>query len=138
MASKKITITCHVCSAILWRQFSALAKSTAGYTLVETLVASAILLGVLLPASLVLAKLAMSRHNHNLIIATQLAKDEMERTILSEAYEDEAKEIVLEKTRWKLIRIVQKCFGLIEIRISVFRDRETKPLVELKTLRVSP
>jgi hypothetical protein len=121
-------------------------KSSGGYTLVETLVASAIFLGVLLPASLVLAKLAMSRYNHEVMVATQLAKDEMEKTILGESYHDEAKEIVFDKTRWKLVRAVHERFGLIEICVSVFRhrfdrltaSRETKPLVELKTLRASP
>jgi hypothetical protein len=138
MVRKKAAISSRRYGAVLRRQFSAFVKSSAGYTLVETLVASAIFLGVLVPASLVVAKLAMSRYNHEVMIATQLAKDEMEKTILGESYHDEVKEIVLDKTRWQLIRTVEERFGLIEIRVSVFRNRDARPLAELKTLRAPP
>lgn len=145
MMRKKTTIQSNRFGAGLRRRLLAIAKESGGYTLVETLVASAIFLGVLLPASLVLAKLAMSRYNHEVMIATQLAKDEMEKTLLAASFDSTSsstmgneKEVLLDGRRWRLARETQERFGLIEIHVRVFRNRETKPLIEFKTLRVPP
>jgi hypothetical protein len=111
-------------------------KDTRGYTLVETLVASAILLSVLIPATLVLGKLTLRQYHHDLIVATQLAREEMERTVAEARYQDEEKQVALSKKSWRLVRDVQEQSGLIEICIRVFKLRQAKPLVEIKTLRV--
>jgi hypothetical protein len=110
---------------------------TRGYTLVETLVAGAILLGVLAPASLILGELALSQYHHDLIVATQLARDEMERAILDTRYQSDEKLVEFGNKSWRLVREAHDRFGLIEIRIAVFRPRRAKPLVEIKTLRLS-
>ncbi len=112
-------------------------KDTRGYTLVETLVASAILLSVLIPATLILGKLTLSQYHHDLIVATQLAREEMERTIAEARYQDEEKQVALGKKSWRLVRDVQEQSGLLEIRILVFKLRQAKPLVEIKTLRMA-
>jgi hypothetical protein len=107
-----------------------------GYTLVETLVASAILLSVLIPATLILGRLTLSQHHQDLIAATQLAREEMERTVAEARYQDEEKHVALGKKHWRLVRDVQAQSGLLEIRILVCKLRRTKPLVEIKTFRI--
>jgi hypothetical protein len=114
-----------------------LARDPRGYTLVETLVASAILLSVLIPATLILGKLTSSQYHHDLIMATQLAREEMERTVAEARYQDEEKQVALGKKSWRLVRDVQEQSGLLEIRIRVFKLRQAKPLLEIKTIRVA-
>ncbi|MCI0693274.1 hypothetical protein L0337_14875 [candidate division KSB1 bacterium] len=111
-------------------------KDPHGHTLVETLVASAILLSVLIPATLILGKLTLSQQHHDLIVATQLAREEMERTVAEARYHDEEQQVALGKKHLRLVRDIQEQSGLLEIRICVFKLRQAKPLVEIKTLRV--
>lgn len=113
-----------------------LAQDSRGYTLVETLVASAILLSVLIPATLILGRLTLGQQHHDLIVATQLARDEIERTVAEARYQDEEKQVAVGKKHLRLVRDVQEQSGLLEIRIRVFKLRQTKPLVEIKTLRI--
>ncbi|MGH7600506.1 MAG: type IV pilus modification PilV family protein [bacterium] len=111
-------------------------KDARGHTLVETLVASAILLSVLIPATLILGRLTLGQQHHDLMVATQLAREEMERTIAAARYQDEEKLVALGKKSWRVVREVQEQSGLREIRIRVFKLRQAKPLVEIKTLRM--
>ena len=112
-------------------------QNTRGYTFVETLVASAILMSVLIPATLILGKLTLGQHHHDLIVAAQLAREEMERTVAEARYQDEEKQMALGKKSWRLIRDVQEQSGLLEIRIRVYKLRHATPLVEIKTLRMA-
>jgi type II secretory pathway pseudopilin PulG len=112
-------------------------KDPRGYTLVETLVASAILLSVLIPATLILGKLTLGQYHQDLIAATQLAGEEMERTVAEARYQNEEKQVTLGKKSWRVVRDVQEQSGLLEIRIRVFKLRQAKPLVEIKTLRMA-
>lgn len=110
-------------------------KSEAGYTLVETLVASAILLGVLVPAIVFLGKATGSHANYDLLLATQLARAEMEETLLLAQNYDEEKEVLLGKRSWRIVRIVINQNELLEIRVSVYKAGKQRPLVELRTSR---
>ncbi len=112
-------------------------SETDGYTLVETLVASAILLSVLIPATLILGRLTLGQYHRDLIVATQLAREEMERTVAEARYQDEEKQMTLDKKSWRLVRDVQEQSSLLEIRIRVFKRWQAKPLVEIKTLRMA-
>ena len=113
-------------------------KQNDGYTLVETLVASAILLGVLIPAALFLGKITMSQYSHDLLVATQLAREEMEKTLIAASYQDEEKLMDFGKRRWRLTRAIENQSGLLVIRIKVFKPNSVNPLVEFKTIRVQP
>jgi type II secretory pathway pseudopilin PulG len=112
-------------------------ESENGYTLVETLVASAILLGVLIPATLFFGRVASDRRAQDLILAFQMAGEEMERTAAFEIYEDEEWIIKLNNRSWRIHREIDTHMGLIEIRVKVSRNNQVRPLVELKTLRVT-
>lgn len=109
-----------------------------GYTLVETLVAGAILLGVLIPAALFLGKITLSQHSRDRLVATQLAREEMEKTLIAADFNDEEKPMDFGKRRWRLTRTVENQSGLLVIRVKVFLPNRAQPLMELTTLRVRP
>jgi prepilin-type N-terminal cleavage/methylation domain-containing protein len=112
-------------------------RTESGYTLVEMLVASAVLLGVLVPATLFLGKITTGRKGRDLIIASQLAESEMERTTSHELYENSEKQIRLDNRNWRIIRNIEEDQGLVDIRIHVFKAKKPKPVFTLKTLRLS-
>lgn len=107
-----------------------------GYTLVEALVASAILLGALIPAVLFFGKITVNQKAKDLIIASQLAEERMEKTIAFHQYNNDEKTLKLNNVTWRILQKVKNRSGLIEIRVKVFKKNQLTPLVELKTLRV--
>lgn len=109
---------------------------TRGYTLLETLMASALFLGVLLPACLLAGRMALSRHTHDVLIATQLAQEEMERTLAAALFHEEEKEMEFAQKRWRLHREIERQGDLVKIRVRVYRDAQSPALVTLQTLRV--
>jgi Tfp pilus assembly protein PilV len=110
----------------------------AGYTLVETLVAGALFLGVLVPATLFLSRSAMNRSALDLSRASFLAQEEMENTLASKRYQDEEKEIPVGRQAWRIQRETGENDGLVELRVSVFKPGKTDPLVVFRTLRTMP
>jgi hypothetical protein len=112
-------------------------RSSNGYTVVETLIASAVLMSVLVPATLFLGKITMNRMGRDLIVASQLAQEEMEKTTTFKLYTDDVKELRLDKKNWLIKREIEEWLGLIKINVQVFRDKKPDPVVELKTLRIS-
>ena len=118
-------------------RFKSLLRDTRGYTLVETLMASAIFLGVLVPACLLAGRLALSRHSHEVLIATQLAQTEMERTLAGALYDDEEKLVAFDQKNWRLKREIERRDDLIIIRVLVFRGARAQALLTLQTLRVA-
>jgi hypothetical protein len=108
-----------------------------GYTLVETLVASAVLLAVLVPATLFLGKITTGRKGRDLIIASQLAESVMEKTTAREVYENSEEHIRLDNRDWQIVREIEENQGLIKIRIRVFKSKNTEPVFTLKTLRLA-
>ena len=107
-----------------------------GYTLVETLVAIAILMGVLVPATLFLGKITSDQRSRDLIAASQLAKEEMEKTIAYQLYENNEKTVKLNNKNYHIIRSIKNQLGLIQIVVKITRRDREEPLVELKTLRI--
>ena len=61
--------------------------SETGYTLVETMVAGAILLGVLIPAVMILAHVMMSQYSKDKITANNLARGEIEYIISTDHFQ---------------------------------------------------
>lgn len=112
-------------------------RTESGYTLIETLVASAVLLGVLVPATLFLGKITTGRKGRDLIIASQLAESEMERTTAHRNYENSEHQIRLDNRDWRVVRETEEDQGLVEIRIHVFKAKKPEPVLTLKTLRLS-
>jgi|GEM_PF-1499421 len=110
--------------------------SEKGYTLVETMVANAILLGVLIPAVVFFGKITINQHSQDLIVASNLATQEMEKTIGFQIYENGTHMVKLNNKVWHVEREVSHDMGLLAIRIRVFKQQMPKPLAELRTLRI--
>ncbi len=111
------------------------AFSQAGYTLVEAVVAGALLLAVLLPATLFLGRFAMSRHAEHRLGAANLAQSEMENACATRAFENEDKRVILNNKTWRIERVIHDEFELITIEIRVFKPPSPKPLARLQTMR---
>ena len=112
-------------------------RTEKGYTLVETLVASAVLLGVLVPAMFFLGKITTGRKGRDLIVASQLAESELEKTTAREVYENSEEQIRSDNRDWRIVREIKENQGLIEIRIRVFKSQNPEPIFTLKTLRLA-
>lgn len=108
-------------------------KDENGSTLVETLVAMAILVSVLLPTSLFLGYIAANPLNEEKIIALGLAQTEMEKIIASEKYENHEKTV---DDRWIVTNTIIEQEDLVQIEISVYRKKRIEPVVTLTTERL--
>ena len=121
------------CNSVILRGF--LFHSERGYTLIETLVASAILLGVLIPASLFLGRFTAQRRARDLVVAYQLAGAELERTAAHRLFKNDEWFFSQDNKEWRIVRWVESRRGLVFIRVQVFRQNGDRVLVEMKTLR---
>lgn len=106
-----------------------------GYTLVEVLVASALLMGVLMPGVLFLGRLAGDMRSHRQIVASRLACSEMERTIALGNYESSFDEIQQNRRIWTVERMIEEEGGLIRIQVRVYEKHREVPAVTYRTLR---
>ena len=106
-----------------------------GYTLVETLVASAIMMGVLIPSTFFLSKMISVSTSRDLVIASHLAIKEIEMCVALEHYKDSDESVVIDGHLWRILREVQNKWGYIDITVSIFRGHAIKPLVRLTTGR---
>lgn len=108
-------------------------KNETGSTLIETLVAMAILVSVLLPVSMFLGYAGNSPRNEEEIVALGLAQAEMEKTLSEEKYTEDEK-IVGE--RWIVKKSVISELNLMQIEVSVYRNNKAEPLITLTTERL--
>ena len=109
----------------------------AGYTVVEVVVALALLTIALLPTTQFAAKLILNSQSRDLITASQLARAELERAIADlEIGLDEALVQVGYKT-WRVERRVTARGVLLTLIIKVFKADTRQPIVELMTLRLA-
>ena len=110
--------------------------SQAGYTLVETLVAIAIIFGVLVPSSLFLGKLLASNAHRDIISATELARQEMETVTTFALYESKNQEVHCYNKNWTIQRSIEEQDGLVYIQVSIFKNHDIDPVVQLNTMRL--
>ena len=108
-------------------------KSEDGSTLIETLVASAILVSVLLPASMFLGYTANNPQNKEKILALSLAQSEMEKVLYEKTYAGYEKEV---EGRWTLKNVVTSGDDLVQVEISVYRKNKLEPIITLTTERL--
>jgi len=110
-------------------------KSSGGYTLVETLVAGAILMGVLVPATMFLGRVTAGQKTRSLIIASNLAQETMERTLAAGVFENETMEVASGGRTWMIQKKIGSMNGLVTVNVSVFSGRGDTPLAVLTTMR---
>ena len=112
-------------------------SSESGHTVVEILVALAILAIAVVPASQLISRVLMSGSTRDLITATRLAQGEIERGLLEPDITDSEKRMVLNGKPWRVRRVVTSEDGLIRISTRAFKKNSRIPLVFLTTLRLS-
>jgi len=108
---------------------------SAGHTVVETLVALAVLSAVLVPAAQIAARIMTSHGMRDTIIAASLARETMERAIAEPKIHAETKAERLNGKQWRIDYRTREQSGLRLLSVSVFRARESEPVAVLQTLR---
>jgi len=117
-----------------------MSKKEEGFTLVEVLIASAILAIALIPMLSVLnINLKWMTHTKDMRVAANLARLEMEKVKSLNCKEDEIESAVYEKTVnktvWKIEREADSSTDPVEIWINIYKKDATKPSVTLFTLK---
>lgn len=109
-------------------------KEENGYSLVESLVALALLLAVLVPLTLVLIFIGGNTIAKDKITSFNYARNQMEMTLAIEA--DSSYTFQVDE-RWWVQTVVQKERNLYTITVSTFKsDTLNDPYLELKTARL--
>jgi type II secretory pathway pseudopilin PulG len=108
-----------------------------GYTLVETVVALAILIAVLIPLTQLFARLMNASQTRDTIVATQLAHAEMEKAIINLNCENNSTLVMMNNVTWQIKKNAIYKNELIEFRVEVFKRAKSAPVVILKTLRLN-
>ncbi|WP_409029391.1 prepilin-type N-terminal cleavage/methylation domain-containing protein [Gracilimonas sediminicola] len=110
-------------------------KEEDGYSLVETLVALAILLAVLVPAAMFLGVAGGNTLAKDKITSFNLAKNVMEEALIAQ---DSTSSVVLKDSKWWIKTVIsQESEHLYSIGVSVFKDDTLRsPTVTLHTKRL--
>ena len=111
-----------------------LLKEEQGTTLVELMVALALLVGVLLPAGLFLGYVAYNPMNQQKIYAVGIAQTSLEAMLYEQDY-NPIREVIILKPGWRLIEKVIREDKVVHLEVEVqFRERR---VVNLKTVRLA-
>ena len=111
-----------------------LRRGTAGHTLVEVVVTTALVVTVLVPLSSLAVYLLTVKQNEPHIEALVIGQRMMEETLHGQSYVSQT--IDLEGGRWRIRKTVSQTGNRIAIVIRVFRRNRPEPLVELMTVRL--
>ena len=104
-----------------------------GYSLVETLVAMAILLAILIPSSMFLTYITNNQLVRDKVESYQIARNEME--IIVATKNDSS--LMNMKGKWLIKRIITNKDDLYYLTIDVFKkDTLNPPLIRLETARI--
>ncbi|MEO1022480.1 MAG: prepilin-type N-terminal cleavage/methylation domain-containing protein [Bacteroidota bacterium] len=104
-----------------------------GYSLLETLIALALLLGVLLPGAVFLGFAANNALASDKTTALNLGRSEMEYIISSEMDSS----FVRQQDQWWIRRSITNDSALVHITVSVFKfDTLNAPVLEFETYRL--
>ena len=104
-----------------------------GYTILEVMIASAVFAVVLIPTVALLGNVLIKYSTSDLITATSLAREEMERTLHDRAFEDEQRTVQLGNLSYKIVKKIENRDDLLLIRIEVVRARDDKVLASVYT-----
>ncbi|TVR17229.1 MAG: hypothetical protein EA391_05470 [Balneolaceae bacterium] len=108
-------------------------RSENGATLVETLVALAILMSVLVPLIGLMAILAGNHPAREKVRALNYAQLTLERSIFQQAWTDTT---FNPDPGWRITRTVTRDSVLVEIRVDVFRREDLTSIMHLSTVRL--
>lgn len=108
-----------------------------GYTILEVMIASAVFAVVLIPMVALLGNVLIKYSTSDLITATNLAREEMERTLHDRAFEDLQKNVQMGNLSYKIIKEVENKDDLLLIRVEVFRAKDNKVLASIYTEKYS-
>ena len=114
---------------------TALLRDSAGYTLVETIVTTALVVTVLVPLGSMAIYLLTVKRNAPEITALAIGQRLMEETLHAQSYA--SRTIELDAGRWRAEKSVSWTGRQIIIVIRVFRRHRPRPLVELMTVRLA-
>ena len=106
----------------------------AGYSLIETVVATSLVVTVLLPLSGMAIYLLTVKQNEPHLVALTIGQQAMEQTLETRDYEGTT--LYLDDSRWRVQKTVTQNGNQITIVIRVFRRHRPKPLAELMTVRL--
>jgi prepilin-type N-terminal cleavage/methylation domain-containing protein len=104
-----------------------------GYTILEVMIASAIFAVVLIPMVALLGNVLIKYSTSDLITATNLAREEMEKTLHDRAFKDMQKSVQMGNVNYKIIKKVENKDDLLLIRVEVFRAKDNKALASIYT-----
>ena len=113
-----------------------LTDNNAGHTVVEILVALAILSVAVVPITRLAAKILSSSASRDLIVAGQLARAEIETAILSQDFVAEDKWIKMNQKSWHIEHDFRINGDLVTIRVRVYKKNAVHPLVVMETMRL--
>ena len=116
---------------------TAFLAAESGYTIVEVLVALALLSVALVPITQFAARLISNADTRDLIVATDLARSEMEYVVSKRDFYLGSTEVRKNHKTWKVETKIRKRDGLITIHILVYRKGKAGPVAELRTLRLA-
>ncbi|OAN61653.1 hypothetical protein A8B79_04295 [Balneola sp. EhC07] len=105
-----------------------------GYSLVESLIAMAILLAVLVPAAMALIYVGSNTIAKDKIESFNYAKNQIEYVI---AYQDSRSGLIEIDEKWLVKTKVDSSSNLYTIKVEVFKsDTLSLPLISLQTARI--
>lgn len=108
--------------------------ATAGSSMIEVLVALALLIGVLVPASALVVRLVTQDPATRSMEALVRAETALEEAIASSA----ADPVTVEDGPWRVERRVRRDGRLHAFRVDVYRGAKPDPVLSLQTTRYRP
>ena len=115
-------------------RIASILHQTAGHTLVESVVTTALVVTVLIPLSSFAVYLLTLKQNEPYIVALALAQQAMEETLYRHSYASQTSN--LDGGRWQVQKQVALAGRRVTIIIRVVRRGRPRPLVELMTVRL--
>ncbi|MDX1548407.1 MAG: hypothetical protein R3247_15520 [Rhodothermales bacterium] len=109
-------------------------RDETGSTLLEAVVATALLVAVLLPVSASAVHLLTMRKNEPHLLALALGEQVMEETLHRRAYASGTFDYGA--GRWTVRKTIRLTRDRVTIRVRVFRRHRPDPLVDLMTVRI--
>ncbi|MCK5148073.1 type II secretion system protein [bacterium] len=105
-----------------------------GFTLVESIVAMAIVVGVLIGTLMIMGRMAASTKTRDRLIAFSMAVEEMENQIAFRKQCSEKRRIQWDHRFWDVERSIVSSMGLMEIEVKVYKQGNERPLVKFTRL----